>query len=79
MRRTPLRIQHAAKGRCVGKKMAALVAPPSLGRKRPRNADSATRSRIAAAHNLGGRSFVNKEAFHTAAFTKALDNQKTPW
>ena len=58
--------QHMAAGDAPGKKMSALVAPPSLGRKRPSKADSATRSRIAALHNLDGRSFVNKEAFHTA-------------
>jgi hypothetical protein len=46
--------------------MAALAAPPSLGRKRPRKADNATRSRFAAVHNVDGRSFVNKETLHTA-------------
>jgi hypothetical protein len=55
--------------------MAVLAAPPSLGRKRPRKADNATRSRFAAVHKVDGRSFVNKETFHTAAFTKALDNK----
>jgi hypothetical protein len=63
-----------------GKKMAALVAPPSfLGRKRPRKADNATRSRIAALHNVDGRSFVNKETLHAAAFTNALDYKGTSW
>jgi hypothetical protein len=33
------------------------------------------RGRVAAVHNLGRRSVVNKETFHTAAYTKALDNK----
>jgi hypothetical protein len=47
--------------------MAALVAPPSLGRKRPRK-QTARQGRIAAMHNLVAASFVRKQFFATHHF-----------
>jgi hypothetical protein len=57
-------------GAAPSEKMAVLAAPPSLGRKRPRKADSATRGRIAAVHNVCGRIVRLQGIFCGAAFTK---------
>ena len=67
---TPL-AQHAAPGRCGGQKNGGACGTAKFREETSKKADSATRGRIAAVHNVGGRIVRLQVIFCNAAFTNA--------
>ena len=76
-RRSPARIHGRCLARVRGAKNGGACGTAKFREETSKKADSATGGRIAAAHNLGGRSFVYKDISHRSIH-EMLDNEGTP-